>query len=245
MAIITGLKDLYWAKMTKDDDVAQYDVPGKITGVRSVDVTPLTESSDVESDDNVETYYANNGGNVTIEFKNLASGDYTKLAGLRKMSNGIVVSGGLVNPPDVAIGYKRTMRDKGGNTWDRYVWLLKVKLTEQQETATTKGSGAPTPQYPTLGGRAENRKCDDEWKIFIDSNDPAYTAAIGQNWFTKATLEVLYNVASAVNGAPAEVEWFTGELPATGRAGVVYIATDSPDSYYWDGAEFQLLSSAE
>lgn len=236
-SIITGLKDFYWAKMTKDDTTAVYDVPVRIYDLRGADVSPLIESVDVEADDNTETFYGGNGANVTLEFKNLKSSEYAMIGGLRKTANGIVASGGKVEPPAGACGYRRTMTSKDGE-FDRYVWLLKTKLTEQQEAATTKAAGALNPQYPTLAGRAENRVCDDQWKIFIDSNDPEFTAAIGENWFSKATLEVLYNTAAAVNGIPAEIAW---SKPPTGKAGVVYIDTVTGKAEYWDGTKYVLL----
>lgn len=235
--IITGLEENYYAILSKDEEGSiLYDVPERLYDIQQIQVSPEVQSMDVPGDNRtVETITQCLGAGVTVQWAKQKSSERAIFLGEKVLSNGIKAAGETDDPPYVAIGYKRTMT--GGVT--RYVWLLKTKFGHTQETADTKPVGSIQPQYPTISGKAITRNADGQWKFQIDSNDPDYTEALGANWFTKATLETLANVASTTYGKPAKVEFVT-TLPATGIAGVVYIDTDAEpiSAHYWDGSAF-------
>ena len=235
MAIVLGLKKAFRAIMTANSDVsAIYDVPVACKDIRTVDIKISKQSIDVPGDDTIITsIYDVDGADVSLEFAQQSSSERAIFLGEKRLTNGIIVSGGLVDPPEMAFGYMKTMT--GGVS--RYVWLLRCKFSQPDDTSETKEPGTIKPQYPKIDGKASKRFADDMWKFSIDSDDPIFTALIGTNWFTKATLETLANAVITTYGNPAIVNFVT-VLPAIGVAGHIYVILVNGESHYWNGTAF-------
>ncbi len=233
--VATGLTEAHIAKQTNDiEGAVTYDAPKRLYDVQQVQVNPEVQTENVPGDDGIaETITQCLGGTVSVQWAKQNSSEKSNLLGEKKLPNGIKISGETDDAPYFAFGYKRTMT--GGVI--RYVWLLKVKFGQTQETADTKNPKNIQPQYPTVSGTASTRKADKQWKFYIDSDDPDFTTEVGNNWFTKATLETLANAVNQVYGQPATVTAIDA-LPTTGIPGVIYHLTTDDTHHYWDGSKF-------
>ena len=229
-----GLKKGYRAKMNSENESAvTYDVPVALKKLQQIVVNPISQSIDISSDDIIEeTIYEMFGADGTVQRSQISDDEKVDLLGYKKVGDTVVGSG---EAPYMAVGYSRSA------TGDviHYVWMLKVKFSEGSTTADTKQPSGVTPQYDSLSYKAIRRVSDNEWRIFVTKTfaTAAEEAAFDAIWFSKATLEILYNAAVAVNGKPAECKSVV-ELPAIGVAGIIYYVTGVPGFHYWDGVAF-------
>ena len=232
MGIIIGLKKAMVAELITDVvGSAIYGVPQSIVGLQKVDLKPDFQRVEVPGDDRTDEYITTcNGADLAIDFKSLSSAMKSYLVGEQSMSNGIKVSGSPT-PLNFAFGYTRTM----SNGVVRYVWLLKVNFTPSDESSETLQKGAPKPQYSQINGIAVKRIADDEWKFQIDSDDPAFVALLGANWFTQGTLQLLKSIVTTTYGNPANVIFVATVLPATGVIGTIYVVVSTNKTSYWNG----------
>lgn len=229
--IKVGLKRLYYAEMTKDEEgAATYNVPVALPKVQQVGVSPKVNRTQVVADDLIDEDITQClGADVTVQRKDVTPEEEKLLLGRPSDADGGVYGGTTDNPPYVALGYERTFNDNSG----LYVWLLKTKFAPSNSTADTKPADGVTPQYDTMTASAITRAADGQWIYSRKSSDPNFAAT----FFSKATLEKLANVSNQVYGQPATVS-AVAALPETGTPGIIYHLTTDDTHHYWDGSKF-------
>lgn len=175
-----GLRDLYYAPLTKDDETGvTYGTPKKIAGAITAKVTPSTASGTLFGDDG-PLEHATVLGDVQVELNtaDLSTAIQADLLGHAIGANGVLLRKASDIPPYVAVGY-RSLKANGKY---RYVWLVKGKFQEPEQSHKTKGNDVNF-ETPTIQGAFIKREYDELWEKTIDSDDPGYTAAVGDNWF--------------------------------------------------------------
>lgn len=236
-----GLKKAFYAPITADTESGvTYEVPTSLPFMRQVVINPITQQIDIASDDGIEeSIFEAFGAEGTLERSQLSDDEQVALLGYRKLGDTVVGSG---EAPYIALGYKRAAT--GGVT--QYVWLLKTKLSESSTTADTKQPSGINPQFSTLNFKSIKRLSDDEWRIFETKtfSTAQDEANFDDTWFSKATLEIAYNLAVKTYGKPTEVIFVT-TLPATGVSGKTYVDTSGAKAIakYWDGAAYQTIAT--
>lgn len=229
----TGLDKFHFAKLTSDTEKSvSYDAPVPLINAQQVSVTPKSNTGDVDTDNTTETYEQVSGSDVSIQKSSLSSDELTLLLGEKVTADGIKTSG---EAPYGAFGFRRIF----SNGVERLVWVLKTKFKQPTDTVNTKAANSFNPQYDTIAGTSTRRIADNEWKIYKDSTEKGFSAAEVSNFFSKATLETLYNNATTVFGEPATVA-LVDALPAEGIAGVIYVVDGETEctTHYWDGTKF-------
>ena len=236
--ILYGLKSLVFNKMNDDLDLAgtlKYDVGVNLLLGRKVAIKPNVSTANAYGDNVLaETETTVDSIDVTLERTKSTASEEAMLLGRVNHPSGGYVTKDINNAPYGALSYVRTMT--GGI--DRYVCLYKVKFQENDDNGDTK-EDKNNYQYPSITGLAIPRYTDKAIKFTIDSNDPAFTTGIKDNWGKPAFLETVIGAATQTFASPAEIKFVT-ELPTTGVAGVIYVDTDASPikAYYWNGTAF-------
>jgi phi13 family phage major tail protein len=234
-----GLDKGYYAAInTESASAITYYTPVALEHLQQVVVNPITSSIDVPADNKIEeTIYEMFGAEGSVQRSQMSDAEAVALLGYKKLGDTVVGAG---EAPYVAFGYKRTAT--GGVV--HYVWLLKTKFSEASSTADGKQPSSVNPQYNAFNFKSIRRACDNEWRIYVTKTfaTAAEEATFDATWFSKATLEILYNAAVATNGKPSECK-SVSELPATGVAGIIYYLTGAtPGFHYWDGSAFVAIT---
>ncbi|MBD1373714.1 phage tail protein [Hazenella sp. IB182357] len=174
-----GLKDLYYALLTKDDSTGvTYDTPQKLAPAVSATVTPNVESATDYADDGAfETTNSLAAVDVSIETNQLPLDKQAALAG-HTVENGMLIKKSTDISPYVALGF-RSLKADGS---ELYVWLYKGKFNPIETSLQTKGESVEF-QHPTISGTFVKREHDDAWSISGDTSDTEFK--LKNDWFTK------------------------------------------------------------
>ncbi|USK56576.1 phage tail protein [Cytobacillus solani] len=177
-----GLKDLHFAKLTKDDEVeVTYAVPKKIAPAISVNMTTSSNSATLYADDGpAATDSALGVTEVTINTSDLPTAVEAELLGHTVNSEGVMVENADDTAPYVAIGFRSKTSDGG----EMFVWLLKGKFSIPEQNYATKGESIEY-QTPTITGQFIKRIHDGDWRYKMKSNDQGVDPTVISNWFTK------------------------------------------------------------
>ena len=165
MALV-GLKNIHYAKITKDEDTATtYGTLTKIGNAVSVDIQPQTQKAALYGDDMaVATSNAMGEITVTLETTDIPLADQAILLGatVDSVNNTLTFSSTDV-APYVGIAFESEKHDGG----IRCVKLCKGKFAPSQETINTKGENIEY-QVPKIEGTFVARQSDGAWKIIKD-----------------------------------------------------------------------------
>jgi phi13 family phage major tail protein len=180
MAVVVGLKNLYYALLTKDDSTGvAYGAPQKIAGVINAKVAPNADSLTVYADDGPsEQIFQLATINVDLETKDIPLDVLAALLG-HTVSGGMIIKKDTDIAPYVAIGYQST-KNNGKN---RFMWLLKGKFTLPDVVDKTKADKA-SAQTAKISGSFMRRDFDNQWQRVTDEDLSGFIASVGQNWFT-------------------------------------------------------------
>lgn len=174
-----GLKNLYYAVLTKDDATGvSYLAPVKIAGAINAKISPKSNTEVLYADDGPdETATALGEIDVEFEAKDISLADQAALLG-HSIVGGVMLKKATDVAPYVALGFM----SKKSNGRYRYIWLTKGMFAlPDQEYAT--GEDKPKFQTPKLKGTFVKRAYDDLWQRIADEDHPDYVASIGANWF--------------------------------------------------------------
>jgi len=174
-----GLKNLYYAVLTKDDATGvSYLAPVKIAGAINAKISPKSNTEVLYADDGPdETATALGEIDVEFEAKDISLTDQAALLG-HSIVGGVMLKKATDTAPYVALGFM----SKKSNGQYRYIWLTKGMFAlPDQEYAT--GEDKPKFQTPKLKGTFVKRAYDDLWQRIADEDHPDYVASIGANWF--------------------------------------------------------------
>jgi len=180
-----GLKDVYYALLTRDSIIAPlgvvYSAPVRLIGAITANINPNPSSESLFADDG-PMEVASTLGNIELELG---------LADLPLPSQAILLGHGYIDgrlikraddiPPWLALGFK-ALKSNGNY---RYTWLLKGKFQVPEESHETKGD-AITFQTPTITGNFVARDFDKRYQIQGDEDEVSFT--IAATWFTATTI---------------------------------------------------------
>lgn len=182
MAIKIGMKDLYFAKLTKDDATGvTYETPELIAGAISAKISAKADTQTLYADDGAfET--ASSLGEISVELEtvDLPLSVQAALLG-HTISNGVLEAKNTDVAPYVAIGF-RTLKSNGKY---RYYWLLKGKFEIPDDESQTKEDKAKF-QTAKLKGTFVCRVYDGKWKLVGDEDEQGFSAT---GWFSDTKIE--------------------------------------------------------
>lgn len=175
-----GLKNIYYAVLTKDDDTgATYDTPKKLGRARKATITKETETVTVYGDNvAVATKTRLKSLGLSIETTDIPVKDQAILLGHSyNSSTGVMTAKGDDSAPYVAILFEAT-KLTGGSIFYK---LAKGKFAESnEEMATQEESMSPTS--PSLDGTFIAREYDDVIYTKADSAE-SISATVTSNWY--------------------------------------------------------------
>jgi phi13 family phage major tail protein len=183
-----GLKDIYYALLTKDqyDGVGAgvtYAAPVRIAGAMVANVNPNSSTETLFADDGpMES--ASTLGNIELEL-GVIDIPLPVLAVLlgHTYANGKLSKKADDVPPWLAVGF-RSLKSNGNY---RYKWLLKGKFMVPEENHETKGDSVSF-QTPTITGNFVARDYDGLWELTGDEDENDFTAQMALDWFLAATI---------------------------------------------------------
>ena len=172
-----GLENLHIAKCLNDNENScTYATPMHVPGLIEANIEPQTNSTTLYAD-NIAFAVATGMGEtkLTLNVADLPLETHAELLG-HKIKEGVMISSGDDEPPDMAVMFESKMRDGG----IKYVKLLKGKFQEPSENSKTKTDSLEfvTPQ---LEGTFVARQCDKVWKLTAESTNPNFTGA--STWY--------------------------------------------------------------
>lgn len=179
-----GVDSLHYALLSSDTSTgATWQAAVAMPGVTEVAVNPNGAVATLFAD-NGPAITANSIGEieVSVNMADLTPEERAILLGHTRSGGVTSYKGGDVSP-EVAIGFRTKLSD---GTYG-YVWLMKGRFAEGQETIQTQG-GSINFQVAALTGRFSLLEYNDEWKRTTRTDDPDYVAATGTNWFTNGPL---------------------------------------------------------
>ncbi|MEC3299294.1 phage tail protein, partial [Bacillus thuringiensis] len=139
-------------------------------------------ASEIMWSDNKKSEIAESDGEVEveIELRSISLSTKADIEGYPEVKDGVLDERREGEKPYLAIGW-RFLKANGKY---RYVWLLKGKLSQEEEEGETK-KDKPNFQTTKLKGSFIERDFDDRPKFTADADEPTFTKAVGDNWFKK------------------------------------------------------------
>lgn len=182
MAVKIGMKDLYYAKLTKDDVTGvTYESPTLISGAISAKISPKSDTQTLYADDGAfETVTQLGEIDIEIEVADLPLQVQAALLG-HTVTNGVLEAKNSDVAPYVAIGW-RSLKSNGKY---RYYWLLKGKFELPDEEAQTKEDKAKF-QTAKIKGTFMARIYDGKYKLVGDEDEQSFSAT---GWFSDTKIE--------------------------------------------------------
>lgn len=175
-----GLKDVYYAKITSDDENGtEYEEPKYFAPAMSLTSTPTYNKSNLRGDDKVVATASSKGTTtVNVGLTELTKEAEKDVLGRTVTSDGGVLEGADDKPNDVALMY----RAEKANGAYRYDVIYKVQFTPAEESLETKQE-TPAFSTPTLNGEAIPRESDGWEKKKFHSDDEDIDQAFFDTFF--------------------------------------------------------------
>ena len=177
-----GVDSLVYAKLLKDDATGvEYSAVKEMEGAVKIK-TSKKVASEIMWSDNKKSEIAESDGEVEveIELRNISLTTKADNEGYPEVKDGVLDERREGEKPYLAIGW-RFLKANGKY---RYVWLLKGKLSQEEEEGETK-KDKPNFQTTKLKGSFIERDFDDRPKFTADADEPTFTKSVGDNWFKK------------------------------------------------------------
>lgn len=175
-----GLKDLYYAKITEDNDTeTTYETPKRMGKAMQAQINPQYNTADLRADDGIsETAESRGITEVEIGVDELSPEVQADLFGKTVNDDGVLVDSQDDRPPYVAIMF----RSEKSNGSYRYTTLYKGKFMPPQMNYETKQE-TPAFQTPTTMGRFLRRQSDGKIGAQVDADDDNVTESVIDDWF--------------------------------------------------------------
>jgi len=236
-----GLKNLYYAPITEDDEgIETYGAPVKLAKAISADLSVNSDDASLYADDGADVSIREfQSGTITLEINDLGISVAASLLDARIDANGVLISAGEDTPPAVALGFQ-SRSAKGG---DRYFWLYRVTFGVPGQKLNTKGTSIEF-STPSIEGKISRRnKVDSKgkhpWKGEVKAGEPGVVASTITNWFNSvyegdatpdATLTSLAIGSSTLSPTfDANTTEYTVATSTVSEA-ITAVATDSVDA---------------
>lgn len=175
---IIGVENLVYAKLTTENPLT-YDTPKPIAPVTDIKITPKINSDILYGDNTAITSFSNLAEiDVELDLTDVPLQVQADLLGHEfDATKGVIKYNSKDIAPYVAIGFK-SMKSNGKY---RYVWLLKGKFQDIEESYSTMQDKVKFAN-PALKGTFYARMSDHLWKYSADE-DEGYTGG-DSGWFT-------------------------------------------------------------
>ncbi|QHV43931.1 phage tail protein [Bacillus cereus] len=177
-----GVDSLVYAKLLKDDATGvDYSAVKEMEGAVKIK-TSKKVASEIMWSDNKKSEIAESDGEVEveIELRSISLSTKADIEGYPEVKDGVLDERREGEKPYLAIGW-RFLKANGKY---RYVWLLKGKLSQEEEEGETK-KDKPNFQTTKLKGSFIERDFDDRPKFTADADEPTFAKAVGDKWFKK------------------------------------------------------------
>jgi len=180
-SVKVGLKDLYYAMLTKDDATgATYEAPALVAGAISAKISAKTDSVTLYADDTAfETASSLGEIDLELEMADLPLSVQAALLG-HTVNNGVLEATNTDVAPYVAVGF-RALKSNGKY---RYYWLLKGKFQIPDDESKTKEDKVSF-QTAKLKGTFVCRVYDGKWKLVGDEDESGFAAT---GWFSNTKI---------------------------------------------------------
>ncbi|WP_432408639.1 major tail protein [Wukongibacter sp. M2B1] len=180
MARQIGLKDIYIAKLTKDDATDfTYDTPVKLERGITAKISPKISSEKLYSDDNLEEIVQIfDSIDVEIELNQLSLESRALLQGAKIVKGALLETRDDITPV-LAMGF----RSKKSNGKYRYVWLYKGRFEMTSDEYETEADKVKA-QSASLKGTFYARDNDGAYRLIMDEDATDADATTIANWFT-------------------------------------------------------------
>ena len=180
----TGLKNVYIALVTKDDETGcTYGIPEKLERGLKATLKPKNTSTKLYSDDAVEEILnAFDSVDVSIELNQLSLASRARLQGARVVKGQLVESRNDI-APTLALGFQ----SKKSNGAQRFVWLLKGSFQTTDDGYETEADKIKD-QTASLAGTFYARNYDGNYRMIADSDAPNVDTAVIAAWFTSVPI---------------------------------------------------------
>lgn len=174
-----GLKDVYFAKITKDDETGvTYGTPSKIAKAINAKITPKNTSEKLYSDDTIEEIISKyDSTDVEIEVSDLSLESRALLQGI-STANGELLESDSDSAPEGALMF----RSKKTNGKYRYVVLYKGKFELVEDEYATQTDKIET-KTPKIKGSFYARAKDGAWRFTLDEDETGASTSKISNWF--------------------------------------------------------------
>ena len=178
---VTGLKDVYYAVLTKDDSTggATYSTPVKLGHAISMDIQPNTESGTFYGDNMaIATKTKLRDITITLKTSDIPLKDRAIILGhtIDETTGKITVKG-----DDKAVYVAILFAATTAEDTTQYYKYFKGKFTPSQQQIETEGEGINF-QPPTMEGTFIARSSDGKVYEMVDSADEG-SATLIENWF--------------------------------------------------------------
>ncbi|MCY9764933.1 phage tail protein [Paenibacillus alvei] len=180
ITVPVGLKNIYYAKLIKDDETGvTYDTPKRLAPAITANITPSVNSATLFAE-NGPFITANALGEITVEIgvADIPFDIQAELLGMTVNSDGVLVDNAEDQAPEVALGFERNT--EAGTS--RFTWLLKGRFKLPNEEAKT-AAGTPEFQTPTISAVFLKRIFDGNWRFRVDSGSTGVKPDVVANWF--------------------------------------------------------------
>lgn len=181
LGVKDGLKNVYYALLTKDDETgATYDTPKKLGHARKATITKETETVTIYGDNAaVATKTRLKSLGLSVETTDIPLEDQAILLGHSYNSTtGLMIAKGDDAPPYVALFFEAT-NFTGGSTFYKF---FKGKFTETNEDVSTQEENMQ-PTSPSLDGKFIAREYDNAFYSKADSSN-SKSVTITNAWYT-------------------------------------------------------------
>lgn len=186
MARNIGLKDLYVAKVIKNDAINYtVETPTKLARAINAKISEKFASENIYSDDALEdTVRAFESVEVELEVNRLTPEKIALLYG-QKLDKGFLVANINDQAEEIALGY----RSKLSNGKYEFVWLYSLKASEGFNKDYQTVEGKPKAQSDKIKLVGKGREKDGNYKIsvtedtLLETDTDAKTAI--KDWFSK------------------------------------------------------------
>ncbi len=178
---IKGLKNLVYAKITKEDETETvYDEVKRLGPAMALNLTPSINRSNLRADDKVLFSDSSKGPiAVALNTAYLEEEVEADVLGKELDNNGGLTDSASDDPPYIAVG---GMAESARGGYE-YFWIYRIKFAPAEENKETKQE-TPAYQTPNLSGEALPRLHDgaEKYKLW-DGSEKAKDSDIIKNWF--------------------------------------------------------------
>ena len=178
-----GVLDVYYATIKTPGDATnppEYDTPAVMGHTMEVIITPRFKEGKVYASNVLQRYRKTvDGYDVKVKADQVLPAVRRALLGRKTDANGVEMSTGSDDAPEVAIGFALTLDDGSNELW----WLLRGKFSESDTSAKTQEDKYEY-QHPTYSGRFDRRVNDNLLYYVVNTAELGEDkAAVAENWF--------------------------------------------------------------